>query len=420
VNILLRCLQFNSTVRITIILLAVLITSCNNEESKTKRFSFPPEWEPHEAIWTDFASERSIIPNQQAKLKIIATLSNYAKTNVVYDDDSLKDVAVNNLSQLQAYLSNISFIKTSSPMNWIRDPGPIFITDGNKLKVVDFKWSCYGRAYNCENDFRDKVSGELAKGMNVAIDTIGLYIEGGGIEVSNNTIIAYKAMAQQRNSDKSLEEVTSILLNAFGKEQIIWLDDFPVIDKPWNKAANYFGQGANGHIDVTTRFLNDSTILATIIAEADKDKSELLRKDYRILNENLKELKQATRPNGKPYRIVTVEAPDYSLFEYKTTMSNSYLNYLPAETRSKFNVGDTIKYVPVLDYANFLITNGAVLVSSYWKEGMPEAEKQKDGKIQKILKEYFPNRDIIPLDVLPINWGGGGIHCRTQQQPKIN
>ncbi len=407
--------------RITIILLAFfLITSCNNEVSKTKSFSFPPEWEPHEAIWTDFASESSIMPNQQAKLEIIATLSNYVKTNVVYADDSLKDFAVNNLPQLQADLSNISFVKTSSPMNWIRDPSPIFVTSRNQLKVVDFKWSCYGGVYNCENDFHDKVSGELAKGMNVAIDTVQLYLEGGGIEVSNNTIIAYKAMAHQRNPDKSLEEVTSILINTFGKEQIIWLDEFPLIDKPWNKVSNYFGQGANGHIDVTTRFLNDSTILATIIAEADKDKSELLSEDYRILNENLEQLKQAKRPDGKPYRIVTVEAPDYSLFEYKTTMSDTYLNYLPAETRSKFAVGDTIKYVPVLDYANYLITNGAVLVSSYWKEGMPEAERQKDEKIQKILKDYFPNREIIPLDVLPINWGGGGIHCRTQQQPKIN
>jgi agmatine deiminase len=101
-------------------------------------------------------------------------------------------------------------------------------------------------------------------------------------------------------------------------------------------------------------------------------------------------------------------------------MSENYFQSLPEDIRSKFSVGDTVIYVPALEYANFIVTNGVVLVSGYWKEGMPATEKLKDQKIQKILKEFYPNRDIIPLDVLPINWGGGGIHCRTQQQPKTN
>ena len=50
---------------------------------------------------------------------------------------------------------------------------------------------------------------------------------------------------------------------------------------------------------------------------------------------------------------------------------------------------------------------------------MPESERKKDLKLQTILKKYFPNRDIITIDALPINWGGGGIHCRTQQEPKL-
>jgi agmatine deiminase len=407
--------------RVTIILLTILITSCSSNKTKNERFVFPPEWEQHEAVWTDFASEWTIIPNQEAKLKIIATLSKYVKTNVVFDSDSLKEIAVNKLSGFPvANLSNISFIKTTSPMNWIRDPGPIFVTSGDQLKVKDFKWNCYGKAYDCESDFRGKVNDELAKVMSVVIDTMEIYLEGGGIEVSNNSILAYRAMADQRNPDKSLEEITKVLLEAFGKEQIIWLDEFPLIDKPLNKVANYFGEGANGHIDVTTRFLNDSTILATTIAEADKGKSELLREDYRILNNNLRQLRQAKRPNGKPYQIITIEAPDYTLFEYETTMADYYFYYLPEDIREKFNIGDTIKYVPALEYANFFVTNGAILVSNYWKEGMPETERKKDENILNILKQHFPKRDIIPMDVLPINWGGGGIHCRTQQQPKLN
>ncbi len=410
--------------RLLTFLLILLLTACNTSEQKTKAdaatFSFPPEWEPHDAVWTDIASEWTVVPNQQSKLKIISALSKFVPTKVVYDNDSLKEVAVNGLSELSADLSNISFVKTSSPMNWIRDPGPLFVSNGNELKVIDFKWSCYGKVYDCEDDFRGSLNDELAASLGLENDSMDIYLEGGGIEVSNNSILAYRVMADQRNPDRTLKEVTDVLLNAFGKEQVIWLDEFPLIDKPYHKIANYFGNGANGHIDVTTRFMNDSTILATVIAESDKEKSELLREDHRILNSNLEQLKKAKRPNGKPYHIVTIEAPDYSLFEYSWTLDENYMHILPKETQEQFAVGDSIKFVPALEYANFLITNGAVLVSSYWKEGMPESEKLKDERIQKILEEHFPTREIVPLDVLPINWGGGGIHCRTQQQPVSN
>ena len=404
-----------------------LFISCNSKNEKNQKssddsdslnFKYPPEWEPQEAIWVDFATDFSFGSPNESKLKIIKTLSNYINTKVVFDDDSLKQVAIDYLKENNGNLDSITFIKTLYPMNWIRDPGPIFLSNGSELRMADFKWSCYGNVYNydCDTDLRGNVDNEIAKEMGLEIDSTGIYLEGGGIEVSNNTAIAYKAMATQRNPDKSIGEVEKIILTTYDKEQMIWLDDFPLIDKPNNKIANFLGNGANGHIDVTTRFLNDSTILATVISENDKNKNELLLEDYRILNENLKQLKLAKRPNGKDYNILTIEAPDYSLYQYPTKLS--------AETKENFGldnfqVNDSVIFVPALEYANFLITNGAILVSKYWREGMPESEKQKDKNIQIILKEHFPNRDILALDVLPINWGGGGIHCRTQQEPKI-
>ena len=138
--------------RFKTLFLIVLLAACNTIEKNAglekTTFSFPPEWEPHEAVWTDIASEWTVVPNQQAKLKIIAALSKHVKTKVVFDSDSLKEVALNGLSELSADLSKVSFIKTSAPMNWIRDPGPIFVTNGKELKVIDFEWSCYGRRNN--------------------------------------------------------------------------------------------------------------------------------------------------------------------------------------------------------------------------------------------------------------------------------
>jgi agmatine deiminase len=82
--------------------------------------------------------------------------------------------------------------------------------------------------------------------------------------------------------------------------------------------------------------------------------------------------------------------------------------------------GDPLYIVPIMGYGNFLITNGVVLVSEYWHEGLPDKERLKDEKVKTILSRYFPDRKIVGLKkVLDINFGGGGIHCQTQQEPKV-
>ncbi|MGD1944698.1 MAG: agmatine/peptidylarginine deiminase [Croceivirga sp.] len=406
------------------IIIGLLIISCKTSQKEEIKFTYPPEWEPHEAIWTDFNYERyNSTPDEETRLALIANLSRYVKTKVVFDNDSLMTVGKHRLKELNANLDSIEFIGLPYQSSWMRDP-LMFITDGKENKILDFEWSCYGNteAYGeCEGDFRRILSNTLQGLYGYEKDSTGLFFEGGALEVSSNTILAYKALANQRNPNRSLEEVEQILLEKLGKAQIIWLDEFPAIDQPLFKVDNFIGNGANGHIDVTTRFLNDTTILATIISEKDKDKNALLNHDYRVLQKGLEQLKKAKQPNGHPYHIETIEAPDYSLYDFPWVMTEDlYHGILDEASREKIVVGDSVVWVPALEYANFTITNGVVIASEYWKEGMPQSEKKKDQKLREILEKYFPNQDIVTMDALPINWGGGGVHCRTQQEPKIN
>jgi agmatine deiminase len=43
---------------------------------------------------------------------------------------------------------------------------------------------------------------------------------------------------------------------------------------------------------------------------------------------------------------------------------------------------------------------------------------QKEDEIKQIFSTAFPNRKLIFMNAMPLNWEGGGIHCGTQQQPK--
>jgi agmatine deiminase len=82
-----------------------------------------------------------------------------------------------------------------------------------------------------------------------------------------------------------------------------------------------------------------------------------------------------------------------------------------------FDVGDEVNFVPATSYMNFFITNGVVLAAKYWREGMPEREREKDEYVRDALQMLFPDRRIAQIDPLAINWYGGGMHCQTQQQP---
>ena len=78
-------------------------------------------------------------------------------------------------------------------------------------------------------------------------------------------------------------------------------------------------------------------------------------------------------------------------------------------------VGDKINWVAASSYLNYLVTNNVVLLPSYLKEGSSAA---KEARVKAIFTAVFPNRKLIFLNVINLNYQGGGIHCVTQQEPK--
>ena len=68
-------------------------------------------------------------------------------------------------------------------------------------------------------------------------------------------------------------------------------------------------------------------------------------------------------------------------------------------------------------YLNYVVTNGAVLMQSYWKPGRSKTIKSTEDNVKGIFLEVFPGRDIISIDAENVNWWGGGLHCITQHMP---
>lgn len=410
--------------RIITLILIVLIAGCSEPKISTKKFTFPPEWEPHQAVWIDINdnwSPFSLEGQIATRLEIVKALHEKVTVKVLTTSDSLSSSLLGRMVELDIDTAKVKMIVHPLPNNFMRDTGPIFLSNGDSLKMANWNWKCLNQWCGNVKNLRGTIDDSLAKRFGYSIKSNPINYEGGAIVVNNHSALSISDYALEQNEGNfAVEEIEKSILDLYGKEQVIWLKGIPLIERNGLKIENYFGQGADGHIDALVRFANDSTLLVTTISEEDRNKSPIQEHDYNVYQGYLKQLRQAKRVNGEPYTLVEIPTPDISL----------HLGALPAsviwelleiyDLTEQFEKEDLINMVPIMGYANYLVTNGVVLVSQYWKEGLPESEKNKDEEMMAILKKYFPDREIIGIPAKAINWDGGGIHCSTQQEPKIN
>lgn len=408
--------------RLVTFFLIMCLSACRTKED-TAAFYFPAEWEEHESVWLGWSVDSNI---QKVHLEMAIALSPHVTLTILSRSDSVQNVAMHQLitagidtSKVRKYIHHI-------PNIFIRDAGPRFLKNKRgDFAIADFGWNNYGYPKDFEvyqfSDKRGEIDNALAKQMNLDTKTTSMFAEGGGIDVSTTMLICYKETALQRNPGKSIEEIEKEYLRMYGKEKMIWLDKMPLMDKviAGAKAGNYFGYGANGHTDEFVRFVNDSTIVIAQIDSTEQYLDPVSEIDFHILKDNLANLKLATDLQGKPFQIITLPVPAYSLYVDKEILSTSLKSSGDGKVLFKnFEIGQEICWLPAVSYLNFLISNNTVLVAKYWQPGLPQSEKMKDERVREVLQKSFGNRKIIQINPMALNRNGGGMHCASQQQPK--
>jgi agmatine deiminase len=388
------------------------------------RPSFPPEWAPHEAVWMGWSGDTT---HHAIQVQMIRAMVPHVAIRLMVTSDSVRTHAAGALRAAGVDPNRVVYVQHEIPNFWTRDPGPLFLSDGQQLTVARFAWDDYGypkelRTYDPRLLRRGELGRDLAERLGLPSVSTQLVAEGGGLEVSSDVILSYRQTAIQRNPGVPMEEIEREYLRVYGKEKVVWLSRSPLADRVFSgpKLANYFGMGANGHIDEYARFVNDSTIVVAQIDSADAAADPLSAVDREILLENLAELRAARNVDGRPFHIVTLPSP--GLHHHMWT--GPLAEWMKARDRldawfREFRVGDEIHWVPGVSYLNFFITNGVVLVSAYWREGLPEREREKDEEVRATLQRLFPDREIVQIDPLAVNFSGGGMHCITQQQPAV-
>ncbi|HMX36070.1 MAG TPA: agmatine deiminase family protein [Ferruginibacter sp.] len=382
----------------------------------------PAEWEKQEKVWLSwFGQER----RDSTSCRVIEALQPHVPLSINVESDSMKMAAIQYMSGYNIDVSKLDFVKDAYADFYIRDY-VFFVKDAaEKLQIVCFDYSSYGMYPDLLGPMTEeegrfgKWDERLAEKMRVPAVTSDYVFEGGGIESNGKgTFLVIKEMALQRNPKKTIPEIEAELKRTLGARKIIWLANGLIEDRlfpnfgPFYK--NYFGGGANMHVDELCRFTDETTVVLPYISAADKAKSPVDSINYPMLETNYEILKNATTADGKKIKIIRIPMPEIEQLKYAMVIEQSDIKRF---RDFGFNAGDTIYRLPAASYCNYFISNNVVLLQKYWKPGMPETQKQKDEEVRKIFAQLFPDRQIIQIHSRTVNRGGGGLHCMTHEVP---
>ncbi len=264
------------------ILIVCLSMACSKEDIKdeidTSNFPdttafkenirVPAEWETHEATWMQWALdwEKTMRP---AFADIVGIVKQYESVHLIVTSESEKTEAIEFLAKEGVNQDNITWHMHELDNSWMRDSGPIYLTDGKTSWIQNWKFNGWGSGFGVtpwEND--NKVPLLVADYLNIEVENRQDYVlEKGNIEVNGDGILLINWDCQkERNPNIPQEYQEALLKNALGVSKIIWA------------YGHYDGDGTIGHIDGTARFIDENTV---VIADWGSDLENNLAADCR-------------------------------------------------------------------------------------------------------------------------------------------
>lgn len=339
---------------------------------KNPNYTMPAEWEPHEAVWLAWPYDEITFPDRVEKaedvfVEMIKALEGSERAELLVLDDEVKERARVKLAAAGVGDDVVRFRETDYADVWLRDTGPIFVRDGSGEKVIT-KWIFNAWGGKFPELLKDgEIPGKIARWKDLPLVKAEVIVEGGAIDVNGAGVCLTTEQCllnENRNPGMKKGDIEKFLGDFLGVRKTIWLGDGLLNDH------------TDGHIDEIARFVSRDTIVCAFEDDEDDENYATLQANYEILSD-------ATNLNGKPFDIIKLPMP--------------HVRY------------DGGEKAPV-SYTNFYIGNTVVLA--------PVFNDENDRLALEILAKCFPGRKLVPIDCSDIIYGGGAVHCMTQQEPR--
>lgn len=337
----------------------------------------PHEGDPHERTWMAFPNEGPTLGDDPAEQeRFYATWSDVA--NAVAGFEPVTMLADPSKAERARRMldSAIEVVETPVDEFWFRDHGPTFVVDDERpgvLGAVDWvfngwgapAWASWARAAEHARFTAELVGADLVSSL--------LVNEGGGIHVDGEGTVLVTETVQldpRRNPFADKARVEAELHRTIGATTVVWL--------PRGLTRDYDAFGTNGHVDIVATIPTPGRVLLHVQQSPEHPDFGVSRELHAFLSEQ-------TDAAGRTFEIIDLPAP--------ATLRDDegFVDY---------------------SYVNHLVVNGGVIACGF-------GEERADAQAREILGAAYPGRRVVTVDARQIFAGGGGIHCITQQQPKV-
>lgn len=347
----------------------------------------PAEWERHKATWLGWPLNSEDWPGKFVPIRWVygeiarAITRGGEAVHIVVDNDSHEAQARLVLSKAGVDLTKVEFFQCRMNRGWMRDCLPAFVqrslinTRGEVMsETLAVKFTFNGWAKYDNWQFDNALANRLSPhvGWHIVEAMLGkrqLALEGGGIDINGRgTLLTTEECyldptVQVRNPGLSKADFERGLKEYLGVTNVLWL------------GKGIAGDDTHGHVDDLCRFVNPTTVV--LVQEKNSHDA-----NYFALQENRERLEGMRLEDGSNINVVALPMPAPLYFDGLR---------LPAS------------------YANFYISNGAVL--------MPTFNDPNDRVALGILSELFTDRPIIGIHAVDLVWGLGTLHCLTHEEP---
>lgn len=336
-------------------------------------FRLPAEWEPQAGVllaWphaqTDWADRLAEVETTCTAL--VAAVARFEPVLVCVADADVRTRAEQLIGSACSGLgSRIQFVEIEYDDTWLRDSGPLTLSDGQRFVLTDFRFTGWGGKFAASRD-DCLIGGLFARDLFHGAEhrRVDWALEGGAIESDGaGALLTTWRCLHQRHPELSREQMTRILCDKLAATRVLWLEH-----------GYLQGDDTDAHIDTLARFAPGDAIVFQACDDPDDP-------HFDELGAMRDELAALRTTEGKPYRLHALPWARPILDEGRRLAAS---------------------------YANYLVVNDAVLIPAY--------SDPADTEAARVIASAHPGRELVAVPCRPLIWQNGSLHCMTMQLPQ--
>jgi agmatine deiminase len=353
-------------------------------------YRMPGEFEPHAGCWMAWPERPDNWrlggkPAQEAYAAVAEAIAACEPVTMAVSDRQF--------AHCRSLLSPaVRVVEISTDDAWIRDTGPTFLIGSSGAggrRGVDWRFNAWGGLrgglyFPWDRD--ERVARKVLEIEGADRYRAPIVLEGGSIHVDGEgTVLATEEclLNANRNPELSRAQIERVLCDYLGAQKVLWL------------GAGVYNDETDGHVDNLACFARPGVVLLTW-SEDSSDPQHAISRDALVRLEGARDacgraIEVIRLPSPGPVTITAREAEGVDAIE----------GTLPRRA------GDRL----AASYVNFFLASARVV--------FPLLDERYDEQAAEILRECFPEREVVGVDAREILLGGGNIHCITQQVPAV-